>query len=82
MTLQTEHLRVIEQVRAFIERSDPMDYKPKDRTFTYAFVRRTLVAFHYDRIGLADPDRNRNLHKSSSRITGIYFQQASLVIVI
>ena len=41
MTLQTERLRTMEQVRAFIEGSEPVDYKPKDRACAYAFVRRT-----------------------------------------
>ena len=54
MTLQTERLRTMEQVRAFVEGSEPVDYKPQDRASAYAFVRRTLVAFHYDRLGRAD----------------------------
>ena len=41
MTLQTECLRTMEQVRAFVEDCESVDYKPKDRACAYAFVRRT-----------------------------------------
>ena len=54
MTLQTERLRTMEQVRAFVEGSEPVDYQPKDRASAYAFVRRTLAAFDYHRLGRAD----------------------------
>ena len=55
MTLQTERLRTMEQVRTFVEGSEPVDYKPQDRASAYAFVRRTLVAFDYG--GLARAER-------------------------
>ena len=51
MTLQTERLRTIEQLKAFVERSAPVDCKPLDRASAYGFVRRTLVAFDYHRLG-------------------------------
>ena len=54
MTLQTERLRTMEQVRAFVEGSEPVDCQPKDRGSAYAFVRRTLAAFDYHRLGRAD----------------------------
>ena len=54
VTLQTERLRTMEQVRAFVEGSEPVDYQPKDRASAYAFVRRTLAAFDYHRLGRAD----------------------------
>ena len=44
----------MEQVRAFVEGSEPVDYQPKDRASAYAFVRRTLAAFDYHRLGRAD----------------------------
>ena len=50
MTLQTERLRAMEQVRAFVGGGgEPVDYEPKDRASAYAFVRRTLVKFDYGR---------------------------------
>ena len=44
----------MEQVRAFVEGSEPVDYQPKDRASAYAFVRRTLATFDYHRLGRAD----------------------------
>ena len=54
MTLQTERLRTIEQVRAFVEGSEPVDYRPQDRASAYAFVRRTAAAFEYHLPGRVD----------------------------
>ena len=54
MILQTERLRTIEQVKAFVGGSEPLDCKPLDRAFAYDFVRRTLVAFDYHRLGKAE----------------------------
>ena len=57
MTLQTDRLRTMEQLEAFVAGSAPVDLdcKPLDRESAYDFVRRTLVAFHYHRLG--KPDR-------------------------
>ena len=54
MTFQTERLCTLEQVRAFVEGSEPVDYQPEDRRSAYEFVRRTLVRFGYPRLGRAD----------------------------
>ena len=54
MTLQTERLRMMEQIRAFVEGCEFVDYKPKDRACAYAFVRRTPVRFDSARLGRAD----------------------------
>ena len=54
MTLQIERLRTIEQLEAFVAGSAPVDCKPLDRESAYDFVRRTLVAFDYHRLGKAD----------------------------
>ena len=54
MTLQTERLRSMEQVRAFVEGSEPVDYKPQDRAAAYAFVGRTAAKFDYHLLGRAD----------------------------
>ena len=54
MTLQTERLRTIEQLEAFVAGSAPADCKPLDRESAYDFVRRTLVAFNYHRLRKAD----------------------------
>ena len=54
MTIHTERLRTMEQVRAFVEGSRPVDYQPEDRRSAYEFVRRTLVRFDYPLLGRAD----------------------------
>ena len=54
VTLQLERLRTIEQLKAFVAGSAPVDCKPLDRASVYDFVRRTLVAFDYHRLGKAD----------------------------
>ena len=41
MTLQTERLRTMEQIRAFVEGCESVDYKPEDCACAHAFVRRT-----------------------------------------
>ena len=47
MTLRTERIRTLQQIRAFLEGSEPADFELFDRPSTYAFVRRTLVRFEY-----------------------------------
>ena len=54
MVLQTERLRTIEQVKAFVGGSEPVDFKSLDRAFAHDFVRRTLVVFDYHRLGKAE----------------------------
>ena len=54
MTLQTERLRTMEQVRAFVEGSEPVDYKPEDQAARYAFVRKTAAKFDYHLLGRGD----------------------------
>ena len=54
MTLQTERLRTMEQLRAFVEGAEAVDYQPKDRAAAYELVRRALVRFDYHRLGRAD----------------------------
>ena len=43
MALQTERIRTVDQVRAFLDGSEPVDYLPQDRDDAYEFVRPTLV---------------------------------------
>ena len=47
LTLDTERLRTLEQVRAFMEGNRPVDFRPGDRGDVYEFARRTLVRFRY-----------------------------------
>ena len=43
VTLQTETLRTIGQVAAFVEANEPVEFQPLDRDGAYAFVARTLT---------------------------------------
>lgn len=81
MTLQTERLRSMEQVRAFVEGSESVDHTPGGRACAYAFVRRTLARFGYARLSRADwgwlrayIDKVSGL--SSAQVTWLIRQQA------
>ena len=54
VTLQTERVRTLEQVRAFVEGSEAVDFTGADRESVYEFVRRTLVRLSYERLGKPD----------------------------
>ena len=43
MTLQTQRVWSLEQVRAFVEGSEAVDFAGGDRDGVYTLVRRTLV---------------------------------------
>ncbi len=47
VTLRTERLGPIEQVAAFVEASEPVDFYPTERVDTCEFVKRTLVRLGY-----------------------------------
>ena len=47
VTLQTERIRTIEQVAAFVEANEPVDFQPLDRDGAYAFVAQTLTRLGY-----------------------------------
>ena len=55
LSLHVERLRTPEQVRAFLDGSEPVDFNPVSRDEAYAFVSRTLKRFDYARLG--KPDR-------------------------
>ena len=43
VTLQTQRVQTLEQVRAFVEGSEAVDFASGDRAGVYTVVRRTLV---------------------------------------
>ena len=43
VTLRTEWPRTIEEVAAFVEANEPVEFQPLDRDGAYAFVTRTLT---------------------------------------
>ncbi len=53
MTLGTERLRTVEQIRDFLDGNGEVEFRPRDRDEAYGFVRRTLVRLDYDALGRA-----------------------------
>ncbi len=47
MTLGTERIRTLDDIRAFLVGSDGADIIPHDRKAAYKFIERTLVRFRY-----------------------------------
>ena len=47
MTLCTERIRILDDIRAFLGGSEAADITPHDREAAYAFIERTLVRFRY-----------------------------------
>ena len=43
MTLRTGRIRTLDQIRAFLDGSEPTDFRFAGRDSAYDFVRRTLV---------------------------------------
>ena len=54
VTLETERVETLEQVRAFVDGSEPVDFAVSDREGIYRLIRRTLVRLGYSRLGKAD----------------------------
>ncbi len=47
VTLRTERIRTLDDIRAFLGGSEGADITPHDREAAYAFIERTLVRFRY-----------------------------------
>ena len=47
MTLCTERIRTLDDIRAFLDGSEAADITPHDREVAYAFIERALVRFKY-----------------------------------
>ena len=71
MTLQTERVRTLEQVRAFVEDSEPVGLADAGREGVYALVRRTLVQLDYHR--LSKPDKGL-VRRYLRKVTGLRAQ--------
>ena len=78
MTLGTERIRTLDQLRAFLEGNEAADFHLADRDSGYAFVRRTLVRFQYHH-GLGRPDKGR-VWEFLGKVTGLSPSQLSRLI--
>ena len=54
MTLQTQRVQTLEQVRRVAEGNEPVDFAVADRASAYDFIGRTFVQFDYSALGKAD----------------------------
>ena len=77
MTLQTARVRTLEQVRAFVEGSEPVGFAGAGREGIYALVRRTLVRLDYHRLGKADKGLVR---RYLAKVTGLSRAQLTRLI--
>ena len=77
MTLQTERVRRLDQVRAFVEGSEAVDFAGADRESVYEFVRRALVRLGYERLGKSDKGLVR---RYLAKVTGLSRAQLTRLI--
>ena len=54
VTLQTQRVQILEQVRRVAEGNEPVDFALADRASAYEFTRRTLVQLDYAALDKAD----------------------------
>ena len=77
VTLQTQRVQSLEQVRAFIEGSEAVDFVEGDREGVYDLVRRTLVKLGYHRLG--KPDKGL-VRRYLGKVTGLSRSQLTRLI--
>lgn len=77
MTLRTERIRTLTQVRAFLEGNQAADFELTDRASAYALLRRTLVRFEYH--GLRKPDKGL-VKRYLEKVTGLSRAQVTRLI--
>ena len=68
VTLQTERVQTLAEVRAVIDGNDRLDYQFTDREAAYEFIRRTLVRFDYPT--LSKPDKGI-IRRYLAKMTGL-----------
>ena len=77
LTLDTERLRTLEEIRTFMEGNRPVDFRSADRAGAYEFVRRTLVRFRY---GTLDKPSKGLLKEFLGKVTGLSRAQLTRLI--
>ena len=77
LNLDTERLRTLAEVRAFLDGSDPVDFRLADRDDAYAFARRTLVRFRYPEL---DKPAKGLLRRFLGKVTGLSRAQLTRLI--
>ena len=77
VTLRTERVRTLDQVRAFVEGSEAVGFAEADRESVYEFVRRALVRLDYERLGKSDKGPVR---RYLAKVTGLSRAQLTRLI--
>ena len=54
MDMNTRRLRTIEQLRAFVQGNESVDFQPRERKQAYAFIGEILTRFGYRQLGKSD----------------------------
>lgn len=77
VTLRTEGLQSLEQIRAFVEGSAELGFEPPDRGAVYAWIATELRRFGYPRLGKADKGLMRQY---LARVSGLSRAQLTRLI--
>ena len=77
LTLDTERLRTLEDIRTFMEGNRPVDFRSADCVDAYEFVRRTLVWFRH---GTLDKPSKGLLKEFLGKVTGLSRAQLTRLI--
>lgn len=77
VTLKTEGLQTLEQIRAFLDGSQPLGFEVPHRGAAYGFVRRQLERLGYGRLGKADKGLVR---RYLGKVTGLSRAQMARLI--
>ena len=78
MTLCTERIRTLDDIRAFLGGNEAADITPHDREAAYAFIERALVRFKYH-FGLSRAGKGR-VRELLAKVTGYSDSQLSRLI--
>ena len=82
VTLQTQRVQTLEQVRRVAEGNEPVDFVLAERASAYEFIGRTLVQFDYAALGKADKGAvkaylGKMTGLSRAQLTGLMAQHRS-----
>ena len=77
VTLKTQRVRTLDQVRAFLDGSESVEFADADREGVYALVRATLVRLNYHR--LSKPDKGL-VKRYLGKVTGLSRAQLTRLI--
>ena len=77
VTLQTQGLQTLEQIRAFLEGSQPLGFEAPQRGVAYDFIAQTLRRFGYARLGRSDKGL---LRRYLGKVTGLSRAQMTRLI--